>query len=102
MVSLSHFETGDTAKISFNFSNLNIQSRFIGKFEEAPHLIDTPDHTIQGFIVDMFCHPYLVFTRQDHSLLYKNNNLWLFIDDDDAPQSTADLIVRMNSVCNEI
>lgn len=102
IVFFSRFETGDIVKISFTLSNLNIQSRFIGKFGEMAHLmVDTPNHTIQGFIVDTICHQNTAFTRQDHGISFKNNNLWLFIDNNDTTLSTADSIVSMNLGGNE-
>lgn len=92
----SLYETGDIVKISVSLSSANIQSRFIDKFEEMSHIIDTPNHTIQGFIIDIMCHRYAAFTRQDHGILFKNNNLWLLIDNNDTTFTNADLIVSIN------
>lgn len=75
--------TGDNAAISLALSAANIQSRFIGDFEAMARLIDTPNHTVQGFIVNKNCdHFETIFIRDDHGIIFKNNNLWLFIDDE--------------------
>lgn len=60
-----------------------MQSRFLHRLEVHSKLIDTPIHTIQGFIVNKYCdHIKMLFLRDDQSIIFKNNNLWLFIDND--------------------
>lgn len=73
----------NNAEISFALSQANIQSRFIGDFEVIPRLIDTPNHTMQGFIINKNCnHIKTIFIHVDHSVIFKNNNLWLIIDNE--------------------
>lgn len=91
----THFETGDIVKISFALSSVNIQSRFIGIFDTPYILIDTPKQTIQGFIVDLMCFKPAAFIRQDHGISMKNNNLWLFIDNNDTSSTIANSIVSI-------
>lgn len=48
-----------------------------------PQFVDTPNHTVQGFIVNRKCkHVETVFLQPDHGVIFKNNNFWLFIDND--------------------
>lgn len=82
-------------QISLALSSVNFQSRFISEFKEMAHLIDTPKHTKQGFIVDLICQQYSAFIRQDHGISMKNNNLWLFIDND-STSTTTNSIVSIN------
>lgn len=72
---------GQNARISLTLSRENIQSRFIGELMEMPYNADTPNHTVQGFVVNKMCDPPVsIFFREDHEILFKDNNLWLFID----------------------
>lgn len=58
-------------------------------------LVDTPNNTIQGFIANKNCdHFKEIFLGQDHGMLFKNNNLWLFIDND-ASSTVTESIVSM-------
>lgn len=92
----THFETGDIVKISFALSSVGIQSRFIDKFDTLDTLkIDTLKHTIQGFVVDIMCFNPSAFIRQDHGISMKNNNLWLFIDNNDTSSTIANSIVSI-------
>lgn len=64
-------------------SNAGIQSRFISVFNMIEILIDTPLNTIQGFIVNLKCEQFSeIFQHENHGIIFKDNNLWLFIDDD--------------------
>lgn len=68
-------------------SNAGIQSRFISEFNMIKILIDTPANTKQGFIVNLKCaHINGIFYQEDHGIVFKDNNLWLFIDDDTDKQ----------------
>lgn len=79
------FSTGDNAGISLALSKANIQSRFIGEFEVLSQLVDTPKSTVQGFIVNKNCdHIKTIFLRNDDGVIFKNNNLWLFIDSENS------------------
>lgn len=78
----SHGSIGDIIKISMAFSEKTFQSRFVQKFERIVRLIDTPQHTIQGFAVDFSCNNTdKIFHHEDHGIIFKDNNFWLFIDD---------------------
>lgn len=73
----------------------NIQSRFIGVSELAPQL-DTPTPTVQGFIVNKKCnHSQKIFHSVDHGVIFKNNNLWLFIDNNEANLNIGESMVSM-------
>lgn len=77
------FFVGENVKIHRALSNADIQSRFIAKFEEIPQLVDTPNHTVQGFVVYKKCeHIKAIFVQPEHGVIFKNNNIWLFIDND--------------------
>lgn len=63
-------------------SRQNVQSRFVVEFDNFKMLIDTPNNTVQGFAVNMKCDRFeTVFNEDDHAILFRDNNLWLFIDD---------------------
>ena len=63
-------------------SQQNVQSRFIVEFEEINLLIGTPNNTIQGFVVNMDCERFEeIFDEGDQSIIFRDNNLWLFIND---------------------
>lgn len=62
-------------------SQQNVQSRFIVDLEKIETLIDTPNNTIQGFVVNMNCDRFEeIFDGGDQAITLLNNNLWLFID----------------------
>lgn len=62
-------------------SKQSIQSRFITPFFKPKRLIDTPNNTIQGFISDLKCNGMKnIFQNDDHWIIFKDRNLWLFID----------------------
>lgn len=84
---------GNNVRISMALSSENIQSRFIGESMEKPRIADTPNHAIQAFVVNRMCkHDDSIFTHEDHGFLFKDNNLWLFIDND-SELETNDSIV---------
>lgn len=59
-----------------------MQSRFLVEFEDIKLLIDTPNNTIQGFVVNLDCEIFEgIFNGGDQSIIFRDNNLWLFIDD---------------------
>lgn len=61
----------------------DFQSRFVQKFERIVRLIDTPQRTIQGFAVDFSCNNTdKIFHHEDHGIIFKDYNVWLFIDND--------------------
>lgn len=65
-------------------------------------LVDTPNTTIQGFIANKNCdHFKKIFLGQDHGIIFKNNNLWLFIDFD-ASSTTTESIVSMEQFKKQI
>lgn len=71
--------------INRELSKESFQLRHIENFNriETKILIDTPMHTIQGFIVDIACENFLnIFNHDDFKIIFKNNNFWLFIDFD--------------------
>lgn len=73
---------GENTQIAIAMSRQNIQSRFIVEFDEIKLLIDTPNNTIQGFVVNVDCHRFeRIFDEGDHSIIFRDNNFWLFIDD---------------------
>lgn len=73
---------GDDVEISLALSRENIQSRFVGKFTEISYHY-TPNHTIQGFVVNKMCEfDETTFLSEDQGIVFKNNHLWLFIDND--------------------
>lgn len=52
------------AYITAQLSNKSFQLRHITRFDKIPRLIDTPRHTIQGFIVNTACNNFLdIFTQ---------------------------------------
>lgn len=64
-------------------SRQNMQSRFVVEFENIKRLIDTPNNTIQGFVVNMKCNRFeTIFNESDQVIIFRGNNLWLFIDND--------------------
>lgn len=57
------------------------QSRFITEFNAIKSLIDTPNNTMQGFIVNLKCKRMEeIFHNNDHEFIFRDRNLWLFID----------------------
>lgn len=83
----------ENAEISYALSMANIQSRFMGDFEIMPRFVDTPNHTIQGFVVNMKCiYIETIFSRDDHGVIFKNNNLWLFIDNDASIETNESIV----------
>lgn len=52
------------------------------EFDTIDQLVDTPNHTIQGFIVNMLCddHIDLKFPDDDRRIIFRDSNLWLFVD----------------------
>lgn len=72
----------------------DMQSRFITDFTRKQPIIDTPMHSFEGYVVDLACpNIELVFGTEDHGLIFKNNNLWLFIDNN-YDRSLDDALVR--------
>lgn len=68
-------------EISLMLSQQNIQSRFIQDFRNIPRFIDTPNNTIQGFVVDLGCaDSFDIFEQEDQAIIFKDNNLWLLVD----------------------
>lgn len=64
-------------------SKQNVQSRFLVEFENIKRLIDTPNNTVQGFVVNMKCKRFeSIFNEGDQMITFRGNNLWLFIDND--------------------
>ena len=90
-------QLGDNAEISHALSEANIQSRFVHTFEvNRRWLIDAPNHTTQGFIFNKKCdHINEFFVCDGHGDTFKNNNFWLFVDNNPISGST---IVRMTFV----
>lgn len=78
-------------QISVAMSNAGMQTRIISDLNMIEMLIDTPEHTIQGFIVNLKCENIdEIFLHGDHRIIFKDNNLWLFIDDDvDKPMNES-------------
>lgn len=73
----------DNAKLSGALSAVNIQSRFVNEQNAINWFIDTPNQTIQGFVVDLkYNHFNVIFERDDHGFIFKNNHFWLIIDND--------------------
>lgn len=87
-------QSGDNAKISHALAEANIQSRFKYALEvKLDWLIDTADHTGQGFIVNKNCDDINNFFLCDgHGVSFEKNHFWLFIDNNDINEST---VVRM-------
>lgn len=73
---------GENLRISMALSKQNMQSRFIiDEFDKIRQLVDTPNNTIQGFIVNMDCYQIAsIFPEVDHGTVFRDNNLWLFVD----------------------
>lgn len=96
---------GENVKIYQELSNADIQSRFIAKFDVMPQFVDTPNHTVQGFIVNRKCkHVETVFLQPDHGVIFKNNNFWLFIDNDaslELNESIVGIRVHFQSSFNQ-
>lgn len=95
-----HFLLGENARISMALSKQNIQSRFIIEFDKIGQLVDTPNHTIQGFIMNMQCDRIeLIFPDrlQDNYLdaTFIDNNLWLFVDNN-IDSSVNDTLVSFH------
>lgn len=90
---------GENARISTALSEQNIQSRFMIEFDTNDHLVDTPNHTIQGFIVNMLCddHIDLKFPDDDRRIIFRDNNLWLFVDNN-IDLSVNETIVRFFTI----
>lgn len=66
------WNTAKNVFISAKLSNESFQLRHIDNFNRMPSLIDTPEHTIQGFIVDIACDNFLnIFThvRIDYAIV---------------------------------
>lgn len=56
--------TGKNVFISAKLADKSFQLRHIENFQKITKLIDTPKHTIQGFIVDISCVHFLnIFTN---------------------------------------
>lgn len=90
---LGFFPVGENVRIHQALSNANMQSRFIGTFQLTPRLVDTPNHTVQGFIVNKKCkHVENVFLQQEPGIVFKNNNFWLFIDNDDTLELNESIV----------
>lgn len=69
-------------QISLKFSDSSIQSRFITSFGNIANIVDTPNTTRQGFVVSERCPDvHEIFAQENHLILFKNNNVWLFVDD---------------------
>lgn len=74
--------TADMVDISMALKTADIQSRFITDFTRRITTIDTPMHSFEGYVVDLQCaNIETIFANtKDHGIIFKNNNLWLFID----------------------
>lgn len=86
---------GENARISIALSKQKIQSRFMIEFDTIDQLVDTPNHTIQGFIVNMLCDDQidLKFPDDDRRIIFRDSNLWLFVDNN-IDSSVNETIVR--------
>lgn len=74
-------------------------SRFITDFTRKKPIVDTPMHSFEGYVADLACpNIELVFGNEDHGVIFKNNNLWLFVDND-ADRSTDTALVRLKISC---
>lgn len=67
-------------EITYELSRFNIQSRFISNFTRIMRLIDTPQSSIQGFVVDLSCNNFeKIFTnvcgRSTCGNIYRNANM---------------------------
>lgn len=60
----SNWNSVQNVYISAQLANNSIQMRHIPQFNGILRLIDTPRHTIQGFIVDISCNNFRnIFTQ---------------------------------------
>lgn len=76
-------------------SRENFQSRFTLNFAEIPYLPNTQNQTIQGIVVNKMCKPNMeIFKQEDQGLIFHNNHVWLFIDNN----STKDTIESIVSI----
>lgn len=72
-------------------------SRFINDFTREEPIVDTPMHSFEGYVADLACpNIELVFGNEDHGSIFKNNNLWLFIDNNGG-RSIDDALVRLKN-----
>lgn len=84
---------GYNAKVAVALSRENIQSRFIGELREKLYFADTPDNTIQGFVVNNMCDLNMgFFSREDHGIIFKDNHLWLFIDHNSTLETNESIV----------
>lgn len=84
---------GYNAKVALALSRENIQSRFISELKGKSYLADTPDNTIQGFVVNNMCELNMgLFSREDPGIAFKDNHLWLFIDNNSFLESNESIV----------
>lgn len=84
---------GYNAKVALALSRENIQSRFIGELKGKSYFTDTPDNTIQGFVVNNMCELNMrMFSQEDPGIIFKDNHLWLFIDHNSILETNESIV----------
>lgn len=71
-------------KLAKELSERSIQSRFITSSEDINRIISPSSSVRQGFVVYEGCYDVVdeVMARENQLLLFKDYNIWLFIDDE--------------------
>lgn len=84
----------DRVKIAQAFMRADIQSRFVVDFMRPVQVIDTPMHSFEGYVADLQCESVerIFANTKNHGNIFKNNNLWLFIDNN-VERNVADAMV---------
>lgn len=82
---------GENARISIELSKQNRQSRFLITFNANELLFNNPNNTIEGFVVNMKCQQFDEIYHEQ-SIVYRDNTLWLFIDDNIATNVNESLV----------
>lgn len=75
---------GEQVKFMKELSKQSIQARVISSLGDDIKLMKAPSTTRQGFVVLEGCYEVFdkLISRENHLFLFKDYNLWLFIDDD--------------------
>lgn len=97
---------GENLKIAKALAQADIQSRFITDFSRQEPIVDTPMHSFEGYVADLLCNNIeQIFNNEDHGFIFKNNNLWLFIDnivDRSIPDAIVIMPMYLHSSCAHI
>ncbi|XP_031622982.1 glutamate receptor 1-like [Contarinia nasturtii] len=91
----------ENVRVSSELSKQSIQSRFEVDFDKKI-IPDTPPNTIQGFVVHMKCDRFMeIFRDGDHAIMFRDNNFWLFIDNN-IDVNVSDALAQYRSTFKEL